>query len=120
MVCVGTDSDSKDGKTVYATAVVVHRVGNGATYFYRKVVEKGRHDMYTRLFREAELSVEMAKMVKDILGVSPIVHLDIGEEGESSKVMPTLVGYVVGMGFKCIVKPESFAAYKVAHRHTKW
>ena len=118
-VCVGTDSDSKDGITVYATAVVVHRLGNGATYFYRKTVERGIQDMFTRLFREAELSVEMAEIVSSLLGYPPAIHLDIGHDGESEKVLNSLVGYVIGMGYECVIKPESFAAYKIAHRHTK-
>ncbi len=118
-VCVGTDSDSKDGKTVYATAIVVHRLGNGATYFYRKVVERGIQDMFTRLFKEAELSVETASVMRN-MGFIPTIHLDIGYDGESGKVLNSIVGYVVGMGFECVVKPDSFAAYKIAHRHTKW
>ncbi len=119
-ICVGTDSDSKDGKTIYATAIVIHRIGNGATYFYRKITERGIQDMFTRLFREAELSVETAQMLRMVLDTVPVIHLDMGYDGESGKVLNSIVGYVVGMGFECVIKPDSFAAYKIAHRHTKW
>ena len=31
----------------------------------------------------------------------------------------TLMGYATGSGFKCKVKPDSFAASTVADKHTK-
>jgi len=119
-VFIGSDSDVKDGTVVYATAIVVYRLGNGATYFYtvRKDGKKG--DMYTRLFKEVEMSLEVAQFVEEKLKLGkPVIHLDIGYDGLSRDLVSTIVGYVRGMGYRYQIKPFSFAASKIAHKHTK-
>jgi len=120
MVYIGTDSDTKDGITVYATVLVIYRFGNGGTYFYTLRKEKGNGDMYFRIFKEVEMSLEMANFVKEFLGLKDFeIHLDIGNDGLSSKILPSIIGYVKGMGYKFKIKPWAFAASKIAHRHTK-
>jgi len=120
MVYIGTDSDTRDGVTVYATVLVIYRYGNGGTYFYTLRKEKGNGDMYLRIFKEVEMSLEMANFVKEFLGFKDFeIHLDIGNDGLSSKILPSVIGYVKGMGYKYKIKPWAFAASKIAHRHTK-
>ncbi|WP_233186223.1 ribonuclease H-like YkuK family protein [Thermotoga sp. KOL6] len=119
-IFVGTDSDVKDGEVIYATVLVVYRLGNGATYFYTVYKDGNRKDLYTRIFKEAEMSLEMAKFVEEILKLGkPVVHLDIGYEGLTKELVSSVIGYVKGMGYPYQVKPNSFAATKIAHKHTK-
>ncbi|AIY88543.1 MULTISPECIES: ribonuclease H-like YkuK family protein [Thermotoga] len=119
-VFVGTDSDVKDGKVIYATALVVYRFGSGATYFYTVYRDGNGKDLYSRIFREAEMSLEMARFVEEILKLGkPVIHLDIGYEGLTKDLVSSVIGYVKGVGYPYQIKPDSFAATKIAHKHTK-
>jgi len=48
-VWVGTDSHARDGHVTFATAIVIYKVGNGATYFYYVTHERRSYDMYNLL-----------------------------------------------------------------------
>jgi len=62
----------------------------------------------------------MANFVKQNLHLdSAEIHIDAGYDGPSKQVIPSIVGYVKGMGYSYRLKPWAFAATKVAHRHTK-
>ncbi|MCD6102726.1 MAG: ribonuclease H-like YkuK family protein [Thermotogaceae bacterium] len=117
---VGTDSDARDGRIIFATVLVAYKVGKGATYFYTTKRVNRHYDMSSRLLEETHLSIEMATLVRELFGFDNTeVHLDIGYNGASRDVLSSAVGYVKGMGFSFKLKPWAFAATKVAHRHTK-
>lgn len=117
---VGSDSDERDGVVTFATVFVVYKPGVGAIYFYTTKRERRYYDVYSRLFKELHLSLEMANFVKQNLNLdSAEIHIDAGYDGLSKQIIPTLVGYVKGMGYSYKLKPWAFAATKVAHRHTK-
>jgi len=117
---IGTDSHAYNSYTVFTTAIVAHRLGKGATYFYTTKRVKRHYDMPSRLLEETYLSIEMATLVRELFGFNNTeVHLDIGYNGASRDVLSSAVGYVKGMGFSFKLKPWAFAATKVAHRHTK-
>ncbi|WP_052295941.1 ribonuclease H-like YkuK family protein [Pseudothermotoga thermarum] len=119
-IFIGTDSDGNQDFVVFATALVVYKVGVGGIYFYKLKREKKYHDIYSRLFEEVHLSIEMANFVKQSLGLNHAeIHIDAGQDGESKEIISTLVGYVKGMGYNFKLKPWAFAASKIAHRHTK-
>ncbi len=119
-VWVGTDSHARDGVVTFATAIVIYKVGNGATYFYYVTHERRPYDMYSRLIREAEFSLNTAEFIENHLNlIKPEIHLDIGLNGRSKEVFNVVTGYVKGLGYDCKIKPESFAATNVAHLYTK-
>jgi len=119
-VWVGTDSHARDGDVTFATAIVIYKVGNGATYFYYVTHEHSSYDMYSRLIREAEFSLNTAEFIENHLNlIKPEIHLDIGLNGRSKEVLNVITGYVKGSGYNYKIKPESFAATNVAHLYTK-
>ena len=45
------------------------------------------------------------------------IHLDIGQNGPTKDMIQEIVGMITGNGFKARIKPESYAANKVADRY---
>jgi len=46
------------------------------------------------------------------------IHVDVGNNGPTRSLIKEIVGMIEGMGFVAKVKPDSFGASRVAHRHT--
>ncbi len=122
---VGTDSQPHNGSGVdFVTAVVVHRLGRGGIYFWKRVVNKKRYVLRQRMYEEAALSLEMAETVLALLHKDGItrydveIHVDIGAFGETREMIAEIVGMIRGSGYDVKVKPDSYAASKVADRYT--
>jgi len=83
-IVVGTDSQTYYGEAEYVTAIVVHRVGKGGRYFWRRVVERKPKTLRDRIWREAWLSYETAQALIEAFknrGISDCrleIHVDIG------------------------------------------
>ena len=58
-IIIGTDSQVRE-ETCFVTAVVVHRVGKGARYYYRRRTYDNINSMRQRIFMEAATSLETA------------------------------------------------------------
>jgi len=121
---VGTDS--LPGEEVYfVTAVIIHRIGSGGRYFYRKITNKHIKSLRQRIFYEATLSLETASLITSQLaknGVSELpieIHVDIGTKGETRQLIKEVVGMITSSGYSAKIKPESFGASKVADKHSK-
>ncbi len=122
---IGTDSEAKNGHaTDFVTAFVVHRVGLGGIYFWRRKIEDKSYVLRQRIYQEAALSLSAAGEIIEIFkkdGISRLdleIHVDIGEHGETREMIAEIVGMVRGSGFAVKTKPDSYAASKVADRHT--
>lgn len=124
-VIIGTDSEQlRDTMADFVTAIVVHRVGNGGRYFWRRVDGKTFHTLRDRIIHEVVLSLEVAQIfLKKLRRVeSPAdwsfeIHADIGMNGPTSELIQEVVGMIRAYNFKALVKPESYVASKVADRH---
>lgn len=122
---IGTDSEANLGKGVdFVTAFVVHRVGQGGIYFWRRKIEEKTYVLRQRIYQEATLSLSTASEFIEIFkrdGISRLdleIHVDIGEHGETREMLMEIVGMIRGSGFMVKTKPDSYAASKVADRHT--
>lgn len=121
---IGTDSQVKD-ETCLVTAVVVHRVGKGARYYYRKKFQRKILSLRQKIFYEAALSLEVAGKMAEFLNTNGYrnldveIHLDVGRNGDTKEMIRELVGMVTGSGFDAKIKPYSCGASKVADKHTK-
>lgn len=122
---IGTDSQNKNGtETDFVTALIVHRLGRGGIYFWRRLVEKKTYVLRQRIYQEANLSLALAEEFLEITkqdGISRYdveIHVDIGKFGETREMINEIVGMVRGSGFNVQIKPESYGASKVADRHT--
>jgi len=139
-IIVGTDSELLDNKKAdFVTALVIHRVGNGGRYFWRRVNIGSFYTLRDRIIREVLISLEVARdllvslqptLVKaDIdfreyggvkvggVGVDFEIHIDVGEKGETRAMIQEIVGMVRAHNFEPRTKPLSFGASKVADRH---
>lgn len=122
---VGTDSEKRPNNSAdFVTAIVIHRVGNGGRYFWRHVKLDKIHNLRNRMYQEVLLSLETAKELLFILKnfnaphLDFEIHVDIGENGETKTMIQELVGMVRANNFEAKIKPNSYAASKVADRHT--
>lgn len=123
-VIVGTDSQLRE-QTSFVTAIIVHRVGKGARYFYSREREVFGRSLRQRIFYEAARSLEVAGMLASRLAANGHadfdveIHLDIGRHGETRDLIREVVGMVTGSGFDARIKPDAFGASKVADKYTK-
>ncbi len=123
-IIVGSDSERRpNDKADFVTAIVVHRVGNGGRYFWRHLEAKNIHTLRDRMWQEVLLSLEISKELTKVLKEAGLekcafeVHVDVGEQGATKTMIQELVGAVRANNFEAKIKPDSFAASKVADRH---
>jgi uncharacterized protein len=130
-IVIGSDSEAAlKGSALFATAVVVRRIGNGGIHFWTGHQEKF-YSFRDRIWREAILSITLAQefrtLLREELGEEMLwegriefkcIHLDVGEDGPTRELVDGLSGMVKGYGFIPVIKPYSYGAFVVADRHT--
>ena len=80
---------------------------------YRKMHnETPSSTIYLKLQREVLESLQIAQLVSDVGFEEVTVHLDINPNDKylSNKFYQEFVNMVKGCGYKCITKPDAFAA----------
>lgn len=130
---VGTDSLQNGKFTKYVTTVAMlhpehldekggFHYGAGVHLVYRRDNVKRIRDVFSRLWRETELTFEVSNYVHDALKdvwtgplhneKVPIVHLDLNPDPKwkSHQVHDASVGYLKGSGFEVYSKPLSWAS----------
>ncbi len=123
---IGTDSHTLVNESViFVTAVVVHRVGKGGRFYYHKQKRPFMESLRQRIYYETYLSLDVATRLTEQLAqngeqqLNVEIHLDVGEKGETRKIIKEVVGMVIGSGYRAFIKPDSFGATTVADRFTK-
>jgi len=123
---VGTDSQPHYGvETNFVTAVIIHRVGKGGRFFYRREQQRYLQSLRQRIFYETSLSLEVAGLFSSLLsengsvGLNVEIHMDVGVRGDTRDFIREMVGMVAGSGYDALIKPDSFGATKVADKYTK-
>jgi len=125
---IGSDSQTKrwNGASAvdFVTAVVIHRVGKGARYFWRKEREEKRYFLRDKIYRETMLSLEVAQVLvpelRRVLNGEKYtleIHIDVGQAGPTREMIAEVVGMVTGNGFLAKTKPESWGASTVADKY---
>jgi len=124
-IIIGSDSEANNSvATDFVSAIVIHRVGNGGRYFWRRtVMHRKFHTLRERILEEVLISLQVAhefitttkqfQMPK----FSFEIHIDVGENGETREMLQELVGMIRANNFEAKTKPDSYAASKVADRH---
>lgn len=126
---IGTDSQTKStngkGEIDYVTAVVVHRQGRGARYFWKKIKKEKIPVLRDKIYTETLLSLNTAEELVPLLrkAVPPAkydleIHIDVGPLGPTREMIREVVGMVNGSGYKAKTKPEAWGASSVADKHT--
>lgn len=128
-IVIGSDSlRTAEQNADFVTAIVIHRVGNGGRYFWRRINDKNKfHTLRDRIWQEVLFSLDVAKELLENLAKFPDkkptsnwdfeIHIDVGENGETKTMIQELVGMIRANNFNAKTKPESYAASKVADRH---
>lgn len=123
-IMIGTDSEQlAGGRADFVTAVVVHRVGNGGRYFWRRIEFQKVPTMRDRIIKEVLISIEVAKNILQELRKFPLpdfdfeIHADIGERGPTKAMIQEIAAMIRGNNFEVKIKPESYAATNVADRY---
>jgi len=123
-IIVGSDSALYPDKSAdFVTAIVIHRVGNGGRYFWRRMEIEKLYTLRDRMIQEVLLSIEVAKKLLEVLKSmnAPTfdfeIHADIGENGETKEMLNEITGMIRAYNFEARTKPLSYAASKVADRH---
>ncbi|MGF7186047.1 hypothetical protein GGQ84_002140 [Desulfitispora alkaliphila] len=124
IICVGTDSQNMGDITKIVTVITLIRKTKGGIFFYESRKIKKITNLRQKIFLETQSSIEMANKVMNFVKERGIqaaleVHVDIGEKGETKDLIKEIVGWVIGMGFVCRLKPDSFASAVVADKITK-
>ncbi|HDI11311.1 MAG TPA: hypothetical protein ENF77_03180 [Candidatus Acetothermia bacterium] len=123
-IVIGTDSQTYHGVADYVSAIVVHRLGKGGRYFWKRLRERAPKTLRERIWREAWLSYELARKLlaalqkQEILGFHIEIHVDVGRAGRTRELVEEVVGMIRGGGFDVRTKPEAYAASTVADKHT--
>lgn len=120
---IGTDSQPGH-ETCFVTAVIIHREGKGAKFYYRRSYKNTPFTLRHRIFEEASRSLDMAGKVIDYLAqilpeLTIEIHVDIGEKGRTRELIQQVVNMINMSGFLAKIKPYSYGATKVADRFTK-
>lgn len=120
---VGTDSKITKNHISIATAICFYQPGAGGKIFYlkekvdRQTCPSLRSRMMLEAFRSVEVATELSSYCKE-----PIeIHLDIGSTARSktSAYEKELQAMVLGQGFGCKIKNESWASSGIADKLVK-
>lgn len=126
---IGTDSQTRNsnGKSEidFVTAIIIHRQGRGARYYWKKQKEQKVRHLRDKIYTETLMSLGVAQeMVPELRkAVTPAkydleIHIDVGPLGPTREMIREVVGMVNGNGFTAKTKPESWGASSVADKHT--
>jgi len=127
-VIIGCDSQEHAKYIKYAITIVMHyidefKIGHGGHVIYATYIDKNKNmksDVYTKLWAEAEITINVAKMIGDI-GKKITLHLDYNsDENEYSHVLYAAgLGYAKSEGFEAQGKPFSYVASHTADKIAK-
>ncbi|MDD2619526.1 MAG: ribonuclease H-like YkuK family protein [Syntrophomonadaceae bacterium] len=124
-IIVGSDSHSNCQGTCFVSAIIIHRQGKGARYYYDKFIDRKMNSLRQRIFYEASLSLALADQLSVCLkdhgreDMKVEIHLDAGVKGETKELIKELTGMIIASGFAAKIKPDACAASKVADKYTK-
>jgi len=124
-IVVGTDSQkAKKDSYDFVSALIVHRVGFGGIYFWKRSIVDRKISLKERIYREATMSLETSENFVNFFKTNGIakydiqIHVDIGHNGETRDLITEVVGMIRGSGYDVKIKPESYGASKVADKYT--
>jgi predicted RNase H-related nuclease YkuK (DUF458 family) len=110
-IYIGSDSQNLAESTVYVTAIAYRFGNNGVHYIYNKEKVKRINDIWTRLWREAELTIEVAEWFRKKIGIDIKIELDMDYNEDifykSNQLISATKGWAQGLGYKVNTKPNT-------------
>lgn len=124
IISIGTDSQSVDGYTKVVSVVAIVRKSKGGIFFYDIKKIKKIKNLRQKIFKETQYSIDLASKIMDYILEKEIrasleVHVDIGHQGDTKHLIKEIAGWVMALGFKCCLKPDSYTSSGIADKITK-
>ncbi len=135
-LAIGTDSQVKTDCTVFISAIMIYRKGEGAwgcmsRYRTARRIMNIREKISIETFLTQQIACMFnPKILDEIINIilpyidygaefHHEVHIDIGNNGSSKRLINEMTSYFAGMGFEPKIKPDSYVASSYANRYTK-
>jgi uncharacterized protein len=120
-VCIGSDSQVRNGIVEFATVIVFLREKKGGFMFINNSRAMRSMSLKERMILEVAKSVEIAYSLCDLLDLYQIeleVHADINTDPafQSNTALKEAMGYILSMGFVFKAKPDAFASSSCADK----
>lgn len=116
-IYVSTDSQNYGGKSVFVTAVVFRYGLRGAHYVYLKQRLPRISNVFNRLWKEGEFTIECADMItKEIPIKIEAIEFDYNNKKvtKSTNLVSSMKGWAESLGYSVRVKPDEMIAAKAA------
>ncbi len=121
-ILIGCDSQNSKAWSYYAVAVVFRYGNRGAHYIYTVTKVPKIKDIFIRLFKECELSLEVADFISNNTAYKiAAVELDYNnfKITKSTPLVSATKGWVESKGYKAILKSDEVIACKAADKHSR-
>lgn len=119
-IYIGTDSKVFKDKIHLVTAICFHKPGSsGKIFFLKEKIKRQKYNtLRSRMLLEAYRSLEVAIELDQLYSGYLEIHLDIGStiKSKTSAYEKELTNLIVGQGYSCVVKPDSWASSAVADK----
>ena len=125
-IFIGSDSQVIKNKVNIVTALCFVRRNekneSGKVFYTKtKVNRKEYPTLRSRMLLEAYRSIEAAMQIEEWVSSELTIHLDVGDtiKSKTSSYHKELQALVKGQGYKCAIKPDSWASSSVADKVSK-
>ena len=118
---IGTDSQNLTKQSRYTTVIAYKLGSRGVHYILSKTHLPQVLDMWKRLWKEAELSIDTAEWLTQKVSIKVEIDMDYnGDENfKSHKLISAAKGWANSLGYKVNVKPNNQIATRAADYHCK-
>ncbi len=123
-IIVGTDSQKQKGNAYdFVSALIIHHIGSGGIYFWRREFIDRIIPLKERIYHEAIMSMQTSENFINFFKVNGIskydiqIHVDIGKNGDTRVMINEVTGMIRSNGYDVKIKPYSYGASKIADRH---
>jgi len=113
-IYIGTDSNAHNNVLTLVTTICFHRPSNGVHYIYTKITEPRPKDLYSRIWREVELTYEVAELIRPAIGEKRVfLDVDINSlpQHQSHIAYGAAYGLLNGIGYSVRFKPQAYATH---------
>ena len=113
---IGTDSQNIGNHTIYSICIAYRYGIRGVHYIYNRFKLPKITDRWTRLWKEAEYSIEVAEWLSEKISVEIQIDLDYNDDKKyfSNRLISASKGWANSLGYKVNVKPNIQIATRAA------
>lgn len=116
-ILIATDSQNTKKESRYATVIVFRYGFRGAHYIYNKENVPKIRDLFSRLFKECELSLDLAEFISNNSAFKiSAIELDFNDfkKTKSTPLISACKGWCESLGYNVILKSGEMIASKAA------